>query len=651
MRYQGRCLKFLILGLSLFVGFQHAFAEQALSSLNWQKADLESRLKEDLTKNLTATVGRENFVVNIDIAYKKPSKKTGNSETKERSEESSKISHDDQQLVFLNKLGLQAAIVNDSLESNKGVQANSEIADIFSLIEKVRLTCLLDESVSEDRQAVVKKIIANSLMQFDPKKIDIKIDKVKLAPEAKDQSSSEEEKQTQAPKEEEPTWIKKFEPFSTPISILLSFLTVMVMMLIMFRATKASVATAPSVAPSQASAATTPSSSEADSTKEHASEPASTMPSHSVGSARSSGDDSGSNKEVTLTFDKFKLFLKASPAKCRLILQEWISADTQLAQASIKSLALYLSLDEFNEITATFNPADKKKLKRILAVEDTNAPTMVDILSFLRAQMMAAYLTDDLELDPKQKSFMASLKPVELAALSTSDIGMVANVVNLLPPEAVAQLFNNIDTDKVERILHLSNQFKLEAFVSQFSAFESKINEIRESSKVVLSPILDGVESLLEQVGPEKESLLFTALISSKAYVLVEDLSKKYFPSELTLKFAPDQLKSIMLKLSLAKRAELIFALSEDERKPVFAALGETGKMRELIDSELESIQADEVRKKSIEINKVAIWKSFVDLVRANVKSNPSIQESAIGLVKNWVEEKKTTNSSSSQAA
>ena len=102
--------------------------------------------------------------------------------------------------------------------------------------------------------------------------------------------------------------------------------------------------------------------------------------------------------------------------------------------------------------------------------------------------------------------------------------------------------------------------------------------------------------------------------------------------------------------MPLTKRAELIYSLAEVDKKSIFVALGETGKMRELIDSEIEAIQTDDVRKKFIDINKSIILKSFVDLVRLTIKSNPVIQESAASLVKAWIEEKKTS-SPTAQAA
>lgn len=647
---------------SLSMSFCFSFADQSTHTspspsiplLNWQKANLESGLKEDLVNNLSAIVGKENFVININVAYKSPTVKPLEpakkaTETKTTPDGST---DDDKELVFLNKIGVQTKIIVETAETPPSLESSkiTDSADIFSLIEKVRITCLFDKSISDDRLVVVKKVISNSLIQFDPKKIVLNIDRVSLAPPPKEEKSKVKENQPLAPKEPDPTLLKKMEPFSTPLSILLSFLTVMVMMLIMFKATKASI---PSVGTQSNSNATPPPPSNTDS-ENHNESKSPTSPSVAPvpvsGMDKSSNSNTNLSEEIALTFDKFKFFLKLAPGKCRLILQEWLTTESPLANYSIKALVLYLSLEQFTELSATFTPDQKKKLKKIIATEEENPPPTAEVLSFLRGQLMAAYLSEELALNIKQQSFLTGLTPPELADLANEDIELVSNVVNLLSTEAVAQLFNIIDPDKVSQILQLSSQFKIETFIGKYDIFEQKINRLRESSKVVLAPVLEGADSLLGQVGPDKESILYSSLITSKAFTRVEILSKTYFPSELVLRFAPEQLKSILLKMPITKRAELIYSLAEVDKKSIFVALGETGKMRELIDSEIEAIQTDDVRKKFIDMNKSIILKSFVDLVRLTIKSNPVIQESAASLVKAWIEEKKTS-SPTAQAA
>ena len=263
------------------------------------------------------------------------------------------------------------------------------------------------------------------------------------------------------------------------------------------------------------------------------------------------------------------------------------------------------------------------------------------ILNFIRASLLSAYLNDEIELDEKQKEFLSGLKPSELVELAKQDPGLVASAVNLVPTELVSQVFVLMDSETVGKVLHLSGQFKVQNFISQFASFEAKIQALREASKVTLVPVLESTEVLLTQVGPDKEIYLFEALLSSKAFVMVEELSKRYFPADLVLKLGPDKINSILLRMSLGKRAELICSLGDTDKAIVLSALGEKGKMRELIDSEVESIMADEGRKKSIANNRLVIWKQFVDIVRQNVQSNPMVQENAQEVLKIWIDEKK----------
>jgi len=105
------------------------------------------------------------------------------------------------------------------------------------------------------------------------------------------------------------------------------------------------------------------------------------------------------------------------------------------------------------------------------------------------------------------------------------------------------------------------------------------------------------------------------------------------------------------MRMSLSKRAELIVALNEKDREIIYKTMGENAKLRELIDSEVESIQVDPAKKRGVEMRQAEIWKNFVDLIRDAIQTNPMYLDNAQTVLKSWVEERKGNTAVSSSAS
>jgi len=611
-------------------GGSQAMAQGAYPSaatLNWQKVELEQKLKADIGNAIRGMVGADKYVVNVDVKLRKPPEKP-----KVVEEVKKPLVDGDPDALLLSKLGILVSAKGDEKKPEVKAPEPEEPLDIFSLLEKIRVSVIIDDSIADDRQEVIKKVIMSQFLQFDPSLVEVNVEKVLLVI-----PPPPEEKKVEPPPPEK-TFIEKFDPFKIPVSIFMSFLTVMAMMLVMFKASgRAPAAGAPGADAAAAGGGAT------EAKKEEAA--AEAAPAVAVGGGHhelSHGPMVAmDSEELKLTIEKFRILLKTNEKGARLLMLEWVNNDSMAAVGALKMLPTYLSLEEFSQMTSDFGVDQRKKLKKIMSVSASELPPATEIMDFVRSQLLASVLSDSKELTEQHKSYLSSLKASEIAGLAKEDQVLASGVVNLVAPELVAQTFNLLDADLVGKVLEQSLTFKVSDFVAQFAMLETKVNDIREKAKVVLAPVLDSVETLLNQVGPDKEGPLFGALISSKAYTMVEELSTRYFPSELVLKLDLPKINSILLKIPLTQRAELIFSLGESERGVVYQAIGEKGKLRELIDSEIESIQTDEVRKKSIEMTRAQIWKSFVNLVRDNVQNNPLVQENAQAVLKAWLDEKR----------
>lgn len=617
-------------------------AQTSQANIAWQKVELQSQFKSDLQKSLLTMVGSDKFVVTVDLKLKPIPKKTAIAPTATQ-KAPTPLTEENPDAILLSKLGILVDTQKHEAPptSPEATKDANEIPDIFSLIEKVYVRCVLDSSVTDDRKALVQKVIETQLAGFEPNVVDIKIESMALTPPPPPEKAPEPEKPAPPP-----TFAEKMEPFKIPVSIFLSFITVMAMLIVVMKTlTKSQGApSAQNAAPTTeaSSPAAAESAKEAPQAAELSSTPA-TNPTVTHHDHHGSTGATFDSEELSLTVEKFKLLLKTNSGAAKLLMLEWVNSDTAAAAGALRTLPTYLTLEEFSLSTSDFDLNQRKRLKKVMSLSPAEAASPSEVLTFIKGQILSSMLADSVNIGPEQKSYLSSIKASELCTLAQKAPELVSGVINLLPSELVAQTFNLLDKDTVESLLQKSLHIEVENFLPQLEKLKEHVHSIREESKVNLAPVLEGVETLLEQVSPDKEAALFNALISSKAYSIAEQLSKKYFPSDLVLKLDGPKINSILMKMPLLQRAELIYSLGDNEKQVLFVAMGENGKLREMIDSEIESIETDESRKKMINLNKENIWKGFVKNVRTAIQTNPSVQENAQELMKAWIEEKKTS--------
>jgi hypothetical protein len=151
----------------------------------------------------------------------------------------------------------------------------------------------------------------------------------------------------------------------------------------------------------------------------------------------------------------------------------------------------------------------------------------------------------------------------------------------------------------------------------------------------------DKALEILQEVGPEKEASILNAIADSGDFKLLEATARQIFPSELITKLPGPVIKTCLNAFPLAKRADFLSALDDEQRIPLLEAIGKEGsKSREMIDAEMLQIAGDDGRKKRALRNRMVFWREFVDLARGLIRRDLAASELADPIIGAWLFEK-----------
>ena len=151
------------------------------------------------------------------------------------------------------------------------------------------------------------------------------------------------------------------------------------------------------------------------------------------------------------------------------------------------------------------------------------------------------------------------------------------------------------------------------------------------------SPFHEALSDIFGQVEIRKEEILFDSLIKSKDQETFTKMAEQYYPSTLLWELPGHTIKALYSQYPSKQGVEMIFSMPEQEREKLLEMIGE-GKVREVIDLEIEEISTDPLRSKQIQKKKDQLWHNFVTHVRNALSVDQQLGSQAQQILEDWID-------------
>ncbi len=640
----------------IFISFSFsAFAEQEAVytiPIDWQKVELQKEIEDKLNHGMQSFAPSGKFLINVEIVLQK-SKSMNFGKTNKKGKKGKTFS--------LDKLGLN----RNSKAFKKAISIGRN--SIFSQIKNVNVRVLLDPSVRTPQITQIKTYVTQTIKAYtgknsalsikkspllavdDTKKVDLQIaklnsDGVKLVAEAIQKSNDkiaqaiaatqgvelkniDGEKKVVLPQ----SWQEWVVNFKLPLGIVIA--TVLLLMGISgfktFEGQKVSLMAAANAQQAQATQAAQAAAQNSGGGSDEPEESEKSSASSDVGLAAAGGSNGDSG------FDQFRKLAEEYPDKAMYLIKLWLNMNTQKSQQALAAITKMVPVETLIPITGGIEDSLKLKFKKATS-QALGAESIAKADSFIIEQLVDIFLVDTIALPDEVKDMLADATLEELALCVRQDTEYGTSFVNVLQTAQVGRLFTLLSEDEVAKILEQSLNFNGESVQYLQDNLAGTLEQVRQDKQKVRVPIIDKSLELIRQLGAEGEHQVFTLLISSGDQEQVKLAAKKYYPAQLFMKFPSDQIRTLLSKLSTTDRARLIFSRPADEQKLFMAAVGNQGRLKEIIDSELKEIQSNDKLKKQIQKNKTSIWNNYIKSSRAAIKNDSTLSESAETVLSKW---------------
>ncbi len=636
------CILLLVI-LSLNLTANELNSSGALTSLDWQKVNLEKLIRAKIDKTLSSIIKYSDYIVDVEIittpARKPkftPSEDNSSSEAvkKERAGIDGVRINDilpdklPEDYVVFSKLGLEAPLIEDfnnfkkddskkdgnadkgELPSFEQLWKFNKSLDIFNNLEQVRIQVKLSDNLQESTRAIVSEVLNGINFNLNQVKPEIRVNYIDLSEKLSVAGVFNQEA------------LELLQRFEVILAILLGSLILGTFAWILFNRW----------------AQMSESKQESEMAAEMSGGGASANDDKEAGqSTLEMGDTSDSEKLLVNGVERFETFLKNQKNEAILMIKKWINSGTEDELLALRSIVQLLNNDDLIIIFNSLHQEERDKWKALLG-NNLEEKQIIAANKFISSEIIRDILVPSEIDDVEAADLLLKLSPESAANFINDDPELGKIVLNSMSDGFVAKIFEKMNEQEIETAVQSSVTYQKESVSDYMLDFKGKLAQYQQTEKLL--PFVNKLIGLIKVTKPNNEGPLFRSLATNlKDVKKLTQIALDCFPSSLVEKLPEDILKNLLIQYPMSKKVTLILSMEENRREhfvSLFAPVG--SKALDVLELEIEKTQGDIRIMRDISDDPSMFWNEFVYYVRNFIKNDQNNQNIFENLVTTWAQ-------------
>lgn len=612
-------MKCLITSIFTFIFSFSVFADSR--NLEWQKIELEEKIDFIYSKHLSKQFDNGDFIVKTRVQYNDP----GMPKFEDLNIDPLKISDisfDESKgdYIAFSKVGLEVPLLGKYYQENqsklKEIYRFNESYDLFKNIEGIIVSITLSNKLT-DAQTTIAKNIAKSIdisyADIKPQ-VKFKTAEIEYIPEPKtlDESKKDEEKPA-------PVGMKEILEFIGKFGNALGMILMVVL--------------AGLLANKLLNRFIDHQNALKQMSERHNLNEDVTKDEEAEGEDGALAEDEKSAEVYTV--ERFSKLIEHNIDQAVVLVKKWIKQNDSRFELALTALAQQLKTEELEKMFTSLNAQEREGWTQ----------SIQEFLTFAELQMANKFITEEIVRELIGGSFIDDFDVVDM--ILQMDINAVkgflrenqrfgAYLLNLLNSSMVSKVFKEISPEQVETYIAASLNVDPADILEHKAELKSALEVYTRRTK--LTPFNFKIQKIVGEVTPDKEEVLYNFMSQQGNLELLVSTAKKNIPGKLIFEFSQDVIKALLQDYPMEKKVEFIAVLSEGERNKVMNCYPEGSNGREMLEMELETVEADELRVKRLRRQTDAVWKDFVQFAREVLNSSDEFSSQVEMVVQAWAE-------------
>lgn len=349
-----------------------------------------------------------------------------------------------------------------------------------------------------------------------------------------------------------------------------------------------------------------------------------------------SGPQAVSDERFLSGVDQLKDVAKKDPSAVSFMVKKWLHSSDRMAEQALYVATRCLSADTLDQVRQRLTDTDMKDWNSIIykmPLYDDISKVDTFIAHSISSEAVFPIAIADLEV----KELIQSITPAEAANCIERNHSLAKLFSHYMPTLKLARIMQHMGDSAIMEFARNTSPPSGQDIQMLGAKLKEVLSTVRSESNRNNTVFYHIAPDLVREVGLDKEGAIFKSLAQMGNIERLVEIAEGYLPADLVTDLPGDILGSAMQEMTLGQRAELIYSQDADRKKLLTDLFG-TGRSREILEQELETIGMDHSKSKMLKRSSAKLWSEFVLQVRSLVQNNRDLSDEIQPLIREWAQ-------------
>lgn len=367
----------------------------------------------------------------------------------------------------------------------------------------------------------------------------------------------------------------------------------------------------------------------------------------SMMSAASSAPSPAQDLKIKELINKVEHICTTNIQDLKSLIKEFLAEESYSANCALTFLANSLNVETLKKLTVLLTAPERAKWKKVLITDfDLDKISMAQL--HLGKSISQFYLEDADSSDKEVREMMKLLSPRDAAQVLQKNSKLAAFLFNNLSTVQLTRVVSLLDAEVLSSALKESMMYSDADNREIVNTLKTELQEVKAKNDNIVTPFVEKSFDLIKDVPVSKEEAIFAAIATTGQEEVLAKMSIENLPASLIIDLPSNFLLAALNRFKLERRVEIILSRDEAEKNKLLLCYGESGKNREIIDLEIQTVSLNQLKLKSIQKNKDVLWSEFVKGVRTYYRSLSEEPNDIEEMRNQWVKDQIAKNRGSS---
>lgn len=342
--------------------------------------------------------------------------------------------------------------------------------------------------------------------------------------------------------------------------------------------------------------------------------------------------------------ERFQNYVNAHESDAVLVVKKWLRESGDKEKLALKALVQQMGNDSLFKLFKHLSESEKVAWKKLLD-QPLQKTELDQANSFISTQIVQDFILPKYITEPETYDLVLRLKAADVVSAIEKNFETGCVLLNAFSIGFINEVLDACDESLRAKVVNYSIDVTPDMIIEKQGKIKELVKGLVKDEKT--RPFVDVIRQLIPDANPQYEGLLFDNLFKVASRDEMAKISYENYPSSLLFELPHNFLKSTLSSYPLKRKVNMLITCEDDMKDKLIETFAPAGsKAYDLLNLEFENLNRDSSELAMIKAQANNHWKDFIHYTRAQILKDKQVTSKVREILSNWIDEKfaKTPN-------